>query len=163
MNPAKFKPKPRLKDFDYLGRYRYFVTICTAHRKNIFDENNALVKEMVEILAECGGKHGFMIWGYCFMPDHLHFLAEGKNAHSDLKKFIKDYKQKTGYRFANREAANGDKLWQPGYYDHVLRESEDTEGVLRYILNNPVRKGFVAYYLDYRNSGSLVMDVRNVL
>jgi len=163
MEPIKYKPKPRLKDFDYLGRYRYFVTICTNNRKNIFTDHNALVKEMVEILAASGGTNGFTIWAYCFMPDHLQLLAEGRSAHSDLKKFIKDYKQKTGYMFTKGEATDGNKLWQPGYYDHVLRESEDTDGVLRYILNNPVRKGLATHHLEYRYSGSLALDVRNML
>ncbi|MEN6423127.1 MAG: transposase [Smithella sp.] len=163
MNVAKYKPKPRLKNFDYCGRYRYFITICTDRRKNIFEENNALAQEMVEILAASGGMHGFTIWAYCFMPDHLHFLAEGRKEDSDLKKFIKDYKQKTGYRFAKQGSTNGNKLWQPGFYEHVLREMEATDDVLRYILNNPVRRGLVKHYLDYRHSGSLMMDVRNVL
>ncbi len=163
MNTAKYKPKPRLKKFDYVGRYRYFITICTDRRKNIFEENNALVQEMAEILAASGGVHGFTIWVYCFMPDHLHFLAEGGKEDSNLKKFIKDYKQKTGYRFAKQESTNGNKLWQPGYYEHVLREMEDTEAVLRYILENPVRKGLVAHYLNYGLSGTLAMDVRSVL
>lgn len=164
MNRVKYKPKPRLKDFDYLGGYRYFVTVCTDNRKSIFGNDNMLVKEMVEMLAESGGKHGFTIWAYCFMPDHLHFLAEGRYEHSDLKKFIRDYKQRTGYRFLRQKTTgDGNKLWQPGYYEHVLRETEDTEDVLRYILNNPVRKGLVAHYLEYGYSGSLAMDVRNVL
>ncbi len=162
MNTVKYKPKPRLKHFDYIGRHRYFVTLCTDHRKKIFEENNDLVVEMINILAACGADRGFVIWAYCFMPDHLHVLAEGAKETADLKKFLKDYKQKTGYAFTKRKPG-GDKLWQPGYYDHVLRESEDTDGVVRYILNNPVRKGWVAHYLEYRYSGSLALDVRNVL
>ncbi|HBL52491.1 MAG TPA: hypothetical protein DDZ34_00090 [Syntrophaceae bacterium] len=163
MNTVKYKPNPRLKNFDYIGRYRYFITICADRRKNIFEENNALVEVLLDILAASGGMHRFTIWAYCFMPDHLHFLAEGGKEDADLKKFIKDYKQKTGYQYTKRKSMNGHKLWQPGYYEHVLRETEDTDAVLRYILENPVRKGLVAHYLDYRYSGSLAMDVRNIL
>jgi hypothetical protein len=44
----------------------------------------------------------------------------------------------------------------------VLRE-EDTTEILRYILNNPVRKGLVAHYIDYRYSGSLAIDIKEIL
>jgi len=33
------------------------------------------------------------------------------------------------------------RLWQDGYYDHVLREEEATIPVARYIVLNPVRAG----------------------
>jgi len=48
------------------------------------------------------------------------------------------------------------KLWQPSFYDHVLRNDEDLPAVARYILNNPVRKGLVDHYTEYVFSGSLV-------
>ena len=36
---------------------------------------------------------------YCFMPDHLHILAEGRDQGSDLKKFISVFKQRTSFNF----------------------------------------------------------------
>lgn len=159
----KYKPKPHLKDFDYCGCYRYFVTICTDRKKNFFVNNNYLIEKIIEFLGQTGEKNLFTIWVYCFMPDHLHLLVEGINDHSDLKKFIKDFKQRTGYWYTHEEANAGNKLWQPGYYEHVLRKEEDTKDVLRYILNNPVRKGLVANYLDYRYSGSLAIDIKEIL
>jgi hypothetical protein len=51
------------------------------------------------------------------------------------------------------------KLWQPSYYDHVLRKDEDTLNVARYILDNPVRKGLVKHFLEYGFSGSFEMDI----
>ncbi len=163
MNKIKYKPKPHLKNFDYRDRYRYFVTICTDSKKNVFVENDQLIAKMISFLARTGEKQYFTTWVYCFMPDHLHLLVEGVNEHSDLKNFIKEFKQKTGYWFTHEEASAGEKLWQPGYYEHVLRKEEDTSEVLRYILNNPVRKELVAHYLDYQYSGSLALDIKNIL
>lgn len=163
MNIIKYKPKPHLKDFDYLGCYRYFVTICTDRKKNLFVKNNNLIEKIVEVLDQTAGKQFFKIWVYCFMPDHLHLLVEGINEHSDFKKFTKDFKQRTAYWYKHKESSDGNKLWQPGYYEHVLRKEEDTTEVLRYILNNPVRKGLVANYLDCRYSGSLVIDIKEIL
>jgi len=39
-------------------------------------------------------------------------------------------------------------------YDHVLRKEESIEGVARYILDNPVRKGLVSDYKEYPFSWS---------
>src|SRR5271169_244 len=163
MNIIKYKPKPHLKGFGYLGCYHYFVTICTDGKKNLFVKNNDLIEKMIDVLNQTGEKHFFTVWVYCFMLDHLHILVEGINPHSDLKKFKKDFKQRTAYWYSREESSAGNKLWQPGYYDRVLRKEEDTAEVLRYILDNPVRKGLVAHYLDYRYSGSLVIDIKGIL
>jgi putative transposase len=163
MNIIKYEPKPHLRGFGYLGCYHYFVTICTDGKKNLFVKNNYLIEKMIEVLNQTGEKHFFTVWVYCFMPDHLHIFVEGINPHSDLKKFIKDFKQRTAYWYSREESSAGNKLWQPGYYDHVLRKEEDTAEVLRYILDNPVRKGLVANYLDYRYSGSPVIDIKEIL
>jgi putative transposase len=163
MNIIKYKPRPHLRDFDYIGRYRYFVTICTDRRKAVLVKSNHLIEKMIAVLDQAGEKHFFIVWINCFMPDHLHLLVEGKHEHSDLKKFIKDFKQRTGYWYKHGEFDAGNKLWQPGYYEHVLRKEEDTTEVLLYILNNPVRGGLVANYLDYRYSGSRVIDIKEIL
>ncbi len=163
MNMIKYKPQPRLKDFDYYGQFRYFIAVCTDNRKNVFVNNDYLVKQLIGFLDQAGEKLCFTVWVYCFMPDHLHILVAGKNEKSDFKKFIKDFKQRRGYWYAHGELYAGNKLWQSGYYEHVLRREEDTTEVLRYILNNPVRKGLVANYLDYCYSGSMMTDIKEIL
>ncbi len=99
------------------------------------------------------------------MPDHLHLLVSTEDDSNDLVRFVKAYKQKTGYWFRNRNAAGGLKaspttanrhaagglkaspttasLWQRSYHDHVLRRDEDVEQVVGYIMDNPVRAGLV--------------------
>ena len=104
----------------------------------------------------------FKIWAYCFMPDHLHLLLEGKTKDANLKKLIALFKQVSGYEYKQNvshrfNTEKEPKLWQPSFYDHVLRKDEALEDVVRYILNNPVRKGIVEHYSKYRYSGSLVM------
>jgi hypothetical protein len=41
-------------------------------------------------------------------------------------------------------------VWQPESFDHVLRSSESLDAKIEYILENPVRLGFVALWTDYR-------------
>jgi hypothetical protein len=54
-------------------------------------------------------------------------------------------------------------LWQEGYYDRVLRESDDSKTVARYLLNNPVRAGLAATPLDFPYLGSDRWTVRELI
>ena len=55
------------------------------------------------------------------------------------------------------------KLWQPSYYDHVLRKDEDILNVARYVVDNPVRKAFVKHFLEYKFIGSFELDIERLL
>ena len=53
------------------------------------------------------------------------------------------------------------KLWQPSYYDHVLRNEDDTLATARYIFENPVRKNLVTHYREYQFMGSFELDIED--
>ena len=140
----------RLDLFLYKGIKAYFVTICTKDQQKVFTDSKT-INEQLGLLNSCCEQEKFSVWVYCFMPDHLHLLLiSGEN--SDLIKFIRTYKQLTGYGY---KKATGKALWQKSFYDHILRKEENIPQVIRYILENPVRKGIVEYFADYPLSGSL--------
>jgi putative transposase len=87
------------------------------------------------------------------MPDHLHFLISPKIDGVSVFKFTDQYKGKT----TNRGWAAGwrGKLWQPRYYDHIVRKEEDLYGIAKYILNNAVRRRLVARPEDWPWSGHM--------
>ena len=60
--------------------------------------------------------------------------------------FVRRAKQYSGFYYSR---AHGGKLWQRYGHDHVLRDNERTEDVVRYILNNPVNAGLCARPQDY--------------
>lgn len=150
-----YPKRPRLKDFGYVGTYTYFITILTANRHCLFRESH-IVEPLIKLLKETAGKELFSVSAYCFMPDHLHLLVSGLEEQSSLQKFIKLYKQKSGFLFKQK---SGQNLWHLSYYDHVLRRMETINDVVKYILNNPVRKGLVDNFMKYRFAGSLTMDI----
>jgi len=143
-----------LKGFPYQGCYRYFITIRSHNLKPHFNHGKVVTK-LIEILKDLAQQEGFSIWAYCFMPDHIHLLIEGEKAEADMRRFTRLFKQKASYWF---RGIYHDKLWQPGYYEHVLRNDEATLVVTRYILENPVRKGLVEHFTDYPYLGSLQLD-----
>jgi putative transposase len=150
------KKRVRLKGFDYKGFFRYFVTICTYNKEWVFKNDLLLVEWLIDILREKSNAFGFKVWVYCFMPDHLHLLIEGKDNNSDMRRFISSYKQSTGFSYKKK---TGQQLWQINYYEHVLRREEDTMNVVRYILNNPVRKELVVDFRKYKSLGSFEFDL----
>ena len=124
----------RLSPANYLGRGRYFLTFCTFERRSTF----------VAILA------------YCFMPDHVHLLVEACADACDLRRFAKMAKQRSGGVHARTA---GQRLWQEGYYDRVLRREDDAYDMARYIFMTPVRAGLARTPTDYPYRGSDVWDI----
>lgn len=154
----KYKKRIRLQDFDYQGHYRYFITVCTHNKYPLFG-NNGLADNILESLRDKAKSFGFKVWAYCFMPDHLHFLVEGLKPDSNMKRFISSFKQTTGYYYKRQTDR---PLWQINYYEHVLRKDEDLRTVARYIFNNPVRKGLVESYRNYKLLGSFEFDINEL-
>ncbi|MFH1540595.1 MAG: transposase [Elusimicrobiota bacterium] len=157
----KFKKRIRLEDFGYKGVYRYFITVCT--NKNVGQcfsiAKKDAINNIIELLKSVSIEFNFIVWVYCFMPDHLHLLIEGCNENSDFKKFISMFKQKSGFYYKRLFQK---KLWQINYYEHIFRKEETTKQIVRYILENPIRKGLVKDFYEYPFSGSFMLDVKNL-
>ena len=94
------------------------------------------------------------------MPDHLHVLATGQSERADLRDFLKRFKQSTAFAYRK---AHKESLWQPGYFEKVLRDDEATETVVRYILENPVRGGLAKEIGEYPFAGSDVYTLSELL
>jgi len=152
-----FPKRPRLKGFDYKGTHAYFITILTCKRQEVFTSFEA-VNKVLSILGETI-LPDFNIAAYCFMPDHLHLLLLSKSPKSDLKRVIKDFKQKSGFMFIRQFKK---KLWHLSYYDHILRKEEELLETAKYIFNNPVRKRLVNTFKEYSFSGSMMYRIEEL-
>jgi putative transposase len=140
----------RIPNYAYVGVQRYFLTICTERRAPFFTDKD-IVGLVVDLFLEEAQKEGIALIVYMLMPDHVHLLVDGESDAADLTVFTKLAKQRTSYHFKQK---HGRRLWQKGYYEHVLRDEERTEDVVFYIIANPVRKGLVERPLDYPYWGS---------
>jgi REP-associated tyrosine transposase len=154
-----FKRRPRLQAFSYVGPHRYFLTFCTADRHRAFTDAQIvdLVRSQILRATET---HDFEIPAYCFMPDHLHLLAHGTRETSDMTKFVHAAKQLSGHAY---HARTGKRLWQPSYFEHVLREEDDTWGVAAYIVGNPLRAGLVTRVDEYPYLGSCTVSLEELV
>ena len=151
VRPKSRFPKPiRLLREAYRFGHCFSVTIATASRQPFFESRLAF-ETAVECLRTSAGKHDAVIYAYCFMPDHLHLLAQTPEG-ADLSEFVRNFKQISAYRLKRQLATPS--IWQSSYYDHALRRAEDLLAVAEYIFNNPVRAGLADSQEDYPFSGS---------
>ena len=150
---------PRFRRFSYLGRHRYLLTFCTICRARLF-EDAAVVSSALDQIRITARLERFAVLAYCFMPDHLHLLVEGLDEHSNLRRFAKLSKQRSG---AAHALARKGRLWQEGYWEKVLRTDEDPRRVVQYILENPVRASLARTAREYPFAGSDVWNLADFL
>src|SRR5258705_36608 len=86
----------RLSPENYFGRQTYFVTICCDHRAP-FLRTPATAQSVLAVLLQCAATHSFLLHAYCLLPDHSHVLAEGLHERSDLREFIRVFKQRSAF------------------------------------------------------------------
>jgi REP-associated tyrosine transposase len=148
-----------LKGFGYVGVYRYSLSFCTDARRHLFADRE-VVELVLQQLLRAANEQKFAVIAYCFMPDHLHLLIEGTSDDSDGKRFMKAFKQYSGYYYAKARQCT---LWQRYGFEHVLRDDEATVEVVKYILRNPVRAGLAASVEEYPFVGSLAYELKDLI
>jgi putative transposase len=94
------------------------------------------------------------------MPDHQHMIITGTASDSDLWKTAVSYKQKTGFWMSTNHPG---MKWQKDFYDHTIRRDAGLATHVRYILDNPVRKGLVSSWQEYAFKGSIGCELEDVL
>jgi len=151
--PSSERKKIRLPESEYRGQKSYFVTTCCEDRRKVFAEAGR-AEWIIERSLNHAKVHQFAIHAYCVMPDHFHFLAEGRSDSSDLIRFVSQFKQQTAHEFGSVRG----RLWQRYFYDHILRGRDGLDAVAWYIWMNPVRKGLCKEPEDYPFSGSMTVE-----
>lgn len=121
----------RLKHYDYSTNGYYFVTVCTDYLKPY------LVGHIKSVVAQFIGQtfnskyiSGVELDWHIIMPTHIHLILILENCNLKLGEIIRRFKAKTS-------KIAGFKLWQPNYYEHVIRNEAALNKIREYIENNP--------------------------
>jgi len=88
------------------------------------------------------------------MPDHVHFFVFAEQPKRTLSEFVGKWKEWTA-KYCHRRLGFASPLWQPEYFDHVLRSSESYEEKWNYVRDNPVRAGLVRSPDEWKYQGEL--------
>ena len=147
---SRRKDTLRLRHFDYATPRAYFLTVCGEDGRPVFAERGTAEKTL-EILKKTRERNSCKIYAHCLMPDHLHLLLNPADSGTTVSRFMQTFKSQTAFWY-KREHGRG--LWQRGFYDHVVRKSEDLAKIAQYILSNPVRRDLTEDAEDYPYSGT---------
>jgi REP element-mobilizing transposase RayT len=88
------------------------------------------------------------------MPDHVHLVIEPlvdlvRKEVFSLSRILRNIKGVSA-REINKKLGRTRAVWQDESFDHVVRDSENLDEKIRYILQNPLRKGLAAKSGEYR-------------
>lgn len=166
------RKRNRLENYDYSSAGMYFITICTAQRRNYFwavSDINLNVgatigrpQTIVEIsspedvelsdygkIAEEAIRNipniypSLTVEKYVIMPDHIHLLLH-ICSDDDGRPMVAPTISRVIQQLKGYVTKRlGVSIWQKLYFDHVIRDRRDYEEHLKYIYNNPRH-----WYLD---------------
>jgi REP element-mobilizing transposase RayT len=95
----------------------YFVTFNTARRRRVLANND--VFECFRDFATKGRDRDIAVGRYVLMPDHVHLFVCGPREF-DLSQWIRILK-----RVLSRVLVVEHPHWQEGFFDHLIRNSEE--------------------------------------
>jgi len=128
----------------------HFITFVTKFRWTLPEWARDVV------LSCCWHDHRKMYELYVavVMPDHVHIiltpLIDARRAQIfSLIEITRGIKGAAGRRINQRMGRRG-TVWQEESFDQVLRCSEGLDAKVEYVLQNPVRKGLVDDWREYR-------------
>ncbi len=136
----------RLKNYDYSSDGYYFVIICTDYlRPYLVGHTKSVVAQFIEQTfgsrqdnclinqATTEQKYipGVKLDWHIVMPTHIHLILILERCNLKLGEIIRRFKARTS-------KITGFKLWQPNYYEHVIRNDAALNRIREYIQNNPM-------------------------
>jgi len=119
--------------------------------------------DVAEIAAEAiryrdGKKYDLL--AYCIMPNHVHMVVDVERFAESLVRrdsvspyilteIIGSLRKYTAAR-ANRVLCRSGSFWQHESYDRVIRDGDELERTLAYVLQNPVKAGLCQRSKDWK-------------
>ena len=141
----------RYSGYDYSNPGLYFITICTQKHVCLFGEIN-----QDKVILNSAGKmvekwyyelenkfNGVKCLDMIVMPNHFHCIVKKEDANSSLIEIFQWFKTMTTNEYIRcvkqLEWPRFDgKLWQRGYWDHIIRDQKTYENTSEYIFHNPL-------------------------
>jgi len=81
----------------------------------------------------------YRLAAWCVMPNHVHAVMQPLPGY-ELPGIVHSWKSFTA-KEVNRLIGRTGQLWQPEPYDHLIRDEDDFQRQVAYVLANPVRAG----------------------
>jgi REP element-mobilizing transposase RayT len=99
-----------------------------------------LAKIVADALRFWDGKRCDM-YAWCVMPNHVHAVFRTIPPVT-LTTLFSSWKSFTVHRI-NLKLDRFGRIWQPEYYDHLIRNELERQRAIRYVQENPIKAGLV--------------------
>jgi REP element-mobilizing transposase RayT len=99
-------------------------------------------RENAQIVSNAlGFFHGerYLLHAWSIMPNHAHAVVEPLPGHA-LADILQSWKSFTSHEIGKRMQRKGN-IWMIEYYDHLIRDNEDYDRCVRYVITNPANAG----------------------
>ena len=130
----------------------FFVTACTWKRQPILATegvHQCFRREAARLKA-----FGIIVGAYVIMPDHIHFFVVVPSG-LRLGSVVRQIKRAVTLHV--RSEQNVVRVWQPGFFDHLMRSGESYSEKWEYVRRNPVRAGLVAEASQWPFQGQICL------
>jgi putative transposase len=118
----------------------YHITVRGNQRQKVFfDEKD--YKRYLLILRKFKRKFGFLLYGYCLMPNHIHLIGNPKLC-ANMAKFMQGLSRAYTAYFNKRYKKVG-HLWQGRFKSKVIVKDNYLINCIHYVEFNPVRAKIV--------------------
>jgi REP element-mobilizing transposase RayT len=114
----------------------YFVTFRLAQGELTSPERKIVLDH-----AKSGAVVYYTLIAATVMPDHVHLLLT-PNSSVDLSRILKGIKGVSA-RLLNQHRGTRGQVWQDESWDRIMRDQDELDEKMEYMLLNPVKKGLV--------------------
>ena len=127
----------------------FYHLISRGNERKVIFQSNEDYELFLECLEEACCRFDVQIHTYCLMPNHIHLLAQTKEA--NLSQFMKRLLDVYTIRYNRRHKRYG-HLFQGRYKSYLIEEDNCLVALSRYIHLNPVKAGIVKHARMYPRS-----------
>jgi len=130
---------------EFLDKYNKSpMWLCKLEVAKIIEEN----------LHYWNGKR-YLLFAYCIMPNHVHMMLKplktSDDVYESLTRIMFGMKSYTANE-CNKVLHRIGQFWHHESYDHFVRDTEELEREIDYIVKNPVKAGLVPNWQDWKYS-----------
>ncbi len=86
-----------------------------------------------------GEGKSYRLLAWCVMPNHVHVVARLFPG-QELAKIVKAWKNFSA-KSANQALGRKGRFWQREYYDRLIRNGDELDRAIRYVVDNPAKAG----------------------
>ena len=142
------RKRNRLVNYDYSQPGAYLITVCMEDRRHILGKVEPCEGTYVTALSPLGrlveaavtgiGTHyeNITVDAFSILPNHVHLLIRIRSTDQpnppSISRIVRQMKEAV-------TKASGEKIWQKGFHDHVIRTDEDYLNAWRYVTYNAAK------------------------